>query len=87
MPVKIRYSPTEERLLAILRKHKTPIDSDALCDIFYADDPHKPWNAQGSINAAMRSLIKKCVYNSEPFVITKSDRRGPHPIEFQLVQK
>lgn len=84
--VKVNYSPTEDRLLKIMRQRKI-IDSATLCELYHNGDNARPWHAQGVINAAMRSLIIKVVYNGEPFIIEKSERRGPHPIEFRLVNK
>ena len=85
---KVRYSPTEERLLEILRKNKGRVfDSIQLHDLFYAKTDERSWHSQQQIMSAMRSLISKTSHNKEKFRIERSERRGPHPIEFRLVEK
>jgi hypothetical protein len=81
---KVEYSPAEERLLKIMRRRRNPVDSITLCDLFYSDE-EKPWHGQNSVVNAMSSLIRKIAHNEEPFAIEKSERRGPHPVEFRFV--
>lgn len=84
----IGYSPAEEKLLKILLGHKTKaINSVELCEAFYDGNEQRPWHAHSGVNVAMRSLIRKVVHNQEEFVIERTGRRGPYPIEFRLVAK
>lgn len=80
----VGYSPTEGKLLSILLKQKKPISSLRLCELLY-DEEERPWHAQGGVISAMRSLCRKVEHNREDFTIERSERRGPHPIEFQVV--
>lgn len=83
---KVAYSPSEEKLLDILKKHKEPVLSSDLCNEFYIGR-EKPWHAQQQIISTMRSLIKKSKHNKESFIIRKTDRNGPHPISFHFKSK
>lgn len=82
----ISYSPAEEKLLKILTTRKKPVSSVELVELFY-DGAERPFHAQGGINVTIRSLIRKAAHNREDFVIERSERRGPYPIEFRLVRK
>lgn len=85
MPDKMNYSPAETKLLGILRKRKAPVNSVDLCALYY--EKKIPFHGQRQIIASMRGLMRKIDFNREPFRIEKSERRGPHPIEFVLKQK
>lgn len=85
----VNYSPAEKKLLEIMRQftnYERPIDSAKLHDLYYGEQ-QKPWHSQGFINSAMRSLRMKADHNGEPFMITKSKRSGPYPIEFRIVDR
>lgn len=82
---KVAYSKTEARLLGLVRKKKQ-IDSLTLCDAYYSTyEIFRPWHAPSTINGAMRSLMQKIAHNGEPFYIKASERRGPHPLEYQYL--
>jgi hypothetical protein len=85
---KIRYSPNEEKLLLIMRECQQPVTAIGLVDLFFDDsNVELPYHAHHQINATMRSLMRKIDYNGEKFGIMKSQRRGPHPIEFRFVER
>jgi hypothetical protein len=47
----------------------------------------KPTYARQTVLGALNNLLKKTKTNREPFKIVKSDREGPHPIQFWLEEK
>jgi hypothetical protein len=81
--VKYRYSEKEKQMFEFLSKK--PIDSATLVQAFYAKHRgNKPVNAAVALNGTMRSLMNKVEMNKEKFRIHKSDRRGPHPVEYWI---
>ena len=75
-----KYSPTERSLLGLIPTGGRRINSAELIQLHYGRKP--PFNARQAINTAMRQLMLKVSRNKEPFILAKSDRRGPHPIEY-----
>jgi hypothetical protein len=82
---KIRYSPTEQSVLAILPDDGTKLTSDQIMDSHYGR--RKPLNARKIIIGVMRSLIIKSNRNKETFRICKSARKGPHPMKFWMERR
>jgi hypothetical protein len=77
---KIKYSPRERAIFMLLPQNGKSINTHSLIDRYYKKKA--PVNARMCIIGAMRSLISKVQRNREPFRIKKSDRSGPHPMEF-----
>ena len=83
---KVRYSPTEQRILALLPEDGTKLSSDEIIDLHYGKRK-RPFNARQTVIGALRTLIRKSVKNREPFRICKSERKGPHPMKFWIERK
>ena len=81
---KIKYSPTEDAVLSIL-KDGNVISSADLAARHYGRKA--PLNARNTIVGIVRSLTKKSKMNREPFTIKRFTRRGPHPIEFWIEER
>jgi len=80
----IRYSPSETKLLELLKPK--PQDSIALCERYYR--PRKPpYNGRKIIVGALTSLAEKARQNKESFRIRKSKRAGPNPMNFWVEGK
>jgi hypothetical protein len=81
-----RYSRKELRVFKLMPNGGKRIDT---CDLLakYYEGAQAPLNGQVSINGAMRSLMEKVKRNNEPFTICKSERRGPHPMEYWIEAK
>jgi DNA-binding winged helix-turn-helix (wHTH) protein len=77
-----RYSQNEERLLLIIARHDgDPVSSkDIVAASFRGRE--RPEFAQKSVVTVLNSLRRKLRKNREKLAIQKSDRRGPHPIEY-----
>lgn len=85
---KFKYSPMEEKLLRLLPKGGKPITSSKLAEKIYSRDVHaSPLFARESVRGIMASLIRKTKLNREPYVIERSERAGPHPLEYRKVEK
>lgn len=82
---KVNYSSMERKLYALIPKDGTPINTLKLMKKYYGNDV--PFNGRIIVTGMMRSLIAKVERNKEPFVITKSARNGPNPIEFQVKRR
>lgn len=82
----IRYSPTEQRVLALLPSDGTKISSGEIIDLHFGTR-RKPLNAQKIIIGVLRSLMQKSSRNKEPFRICKSARKGPYPIKFWIEER
>lgn len=82
----LKYSAMEQGLLALLRNSESKrIDTDTLAQQYYKRRP--PRNARQSVLATMRNLADKVRRNKEPFLVKRTARRGPHPVEFWLEEK
>lgn len=81
----VRYSKNERRAFAELPVDGTPISTVDLTKKIYGKS-RKPFNARQTVLGLMVKLSQKVKKNREPFSIQRSDRRGPHPVEFWLQQ-
>ena len=84
---KYKYSPTEQRVLALLPSDGTKLTSGEIMDLHFGTAKRKPLNAQKIIIGILRSLMLKSSRNREPFRICKSARKGPYPIKFWIEER
>ena len=88
---KLHYSKKELALFRLIPKDGKHIDTDKLLSGLYGGkkgEPYQyPYNGRTAMTGAMRSLIDKVKRNNEPFRVMKSERRGPHPMEFWIEGK
>jgi hypothetical protein len=75
----MKYSDHEARLLALIPADGSEISSRRLADLMYGDDP--PINAPQRTMAAINAVALKAARLREGFIIKKSTRRGPHPVQ------
>lgn len=79
----IKYSPSETRVLNILQTLGKPATAEAVAKKMYKKD-EAPFHSTRVATMTLTSLAKKIKANKEPFVLKKSERRGPYPIDFWL---
>lgn len=77
--MRVRYSPGESSVLALLREDFGRSSAD-LAKLHYCGDG--PFNGQRVVVGLLSSLARKVVLNGEPFRVRRSPRRGPHPVYF-----
>lgn len=75
---RVSYSPSEQRILALLPEGGDRIDTKFLLTKLYGAE--HPFNARQSIVGTISSLIKKVEINREDFAVRKTDMRGPIPM-------
>lgn len=80
----VKLSKRESRLMAALRNRKTPISSIDLVEKVWPDPKDRPFHARQALVGAANSLARKLDANRDPLRLEKSERCGPHPIEFKL---
>ena len=85
-PRAIRYSKGEQRVFEVLPKDGTKLDTVELTDRVYGRK-QRPYNARQSILGTLKSLAAKAKRNKEAFTLNKSERTGPHPIQFWIEVK
>lgn len=79
---KIKYSRTEAAILEVLRRSPKGkrITTNALAAVYR--DRRAPIRPNQTVISTMTGLIEKVRRNGEGFVICRSERAGPVPIEF-----
>jgi hypothetical protein len=80
---KVRYSPSERRLFDVLPKNGEPLSSTEIIEKVYGRKK-RPYNARQVVVGTLVRLQDKLKVNHEDFRIKRSERRGPHPIEFRI---
>ena len=75
-----RYSPSEERLLGLLKRAGVPLDTLQITAKFYGTRD-VPFNGPNIIGGTLRRLWAKVNYNHEPFTIV---RIGKRPISWTI---
>lgn len=80
----VKLSKRESRLLAALKSRKTPISSLDLVEKVWPDPKDRPFHARQALVGAAASLARKLDANKDPLRLEKSERCGPHPIEYKL---
>ena len=79
---KVGYSETERELFQLIPVDPGRVSSRELVEKKYGRSA--PFNSFQLVRAALNSLSTKVTYNGEPFVVAKSERRGPHPISYWI---
>lgn len=79
---RVSYSPSEVSLLKLLPDDGRRVSSEELTRHHYRGERSRPFHARKAVVAVMSSLIVKVKQNREPFIIKRTDRSGPHPIQF-----
>lgn len=84
---RVNYSPTEQVVFDLLPfGQKNAINADDLIPRVYLPG-ERPFNAQGSVSAALRSLARKIEHNEEPFRLCRSQQAGPRQIAWWLERR
>ena len=81
----VRYSPTEQRLRALLRRE--PKTTEEISRLLYRNRETPPYHARKSVVGALTSLATKMDANDERDRVARTERRGPHPISFWLEER
>jgi len=84
MITKKPMSPSEEKMLNLLREQKEPIPTTDLVDLFYKGE-EKPEHAQKVVSGILRNLEYKTRKQAEK--VKRSRRMGPHPITVWIEKK
>jgi len=82
----MHLSPSEEQIIAILRKAGKKITTKQLKQAFYARR-EAPQYAQIFLSNLLRNLEEKTAGNNSKFKIKRSPRRGPYPSEVWIEEK
>jgi hypothetical protein len=80
---KIRYSPLEQRILDLLPKDGTKINTLELTGMVYRPG-EAPLNARQTVMHGANKLILKSDENEEPWEIFKSSSKGAQPAYFWI---
>jgi hypothetical protein len=82
----VRFSPSEAKLLTILRDESEPIATTDLAVKFYKSrEDGAPEHAVATVVSLVRSLTKKTAKDPSVDVkVKRSERRGPYPIRVWL---
>jgi len=83
---KIKYSPSEEKILKLIPKNGSRVSSEELLKLFYGRK-QRPFFARNVIIGTLRSLARKMEKNHDPYRLHKSERKGPKPIDFWIEPK
>ena len=83
-----RYSPLERKVFAMLPQNTNPqkgigVTSVMVAAVLFGRAVHGRQTALG----ALSSLRIKVIRNREPFRITKTPRKGPHPMMWAVEAK
>lgn len=78
----IKYSPSEQRILAMLPEGET--DTKTLTERFYGGKDNIPINGQQIVYGLVRSLARKVEANNVWFIIDTSGRDGPYPMRVAM---
>jgi hypothetical protein len=79
---RVRYSPAEKEIFAMIPRAPRRVSSRDIVERRYGAEA--PYHAVSVVGGTLRSLARKAVHNDEPFRVQRSQRAGPHPIEFWL---
>ena len=86
---KYKYSKHELRVLAVMSKR--PRSTLQLANAFYGDKANKKFGVKTrprfaivSVRCTIEALRRKLVANNEHIRIEKSNRAGPHPVDFWI---
>ena len=78
------YSRSELKLIEILRKNRgSPMSSKKIATIHYLPE-EAPVNAVRSVVTTLNNVIKKSKRRRECFIIRKTERSGPNPVQFWM---
>lgn len=81
-----KYSAMEQGLLALLQNSPDAgLSTLELVKAYYKK--RAPRNARQSVTVTMSSLIDKVRRNKEQFIIKRTRRAGPSPVQFWLERK
>ena len=78
------YSKSEQKLFDLMPKDGVKISS-----IDLTEKRRKKWkwnieHGRNAVSVTMGSLMRKIDNNREPFILLKSEQKGPYPLEFWL---
>jgi len=83
----VRFSPSEQRMLALLEEEDEPISTVDLAPKFYRGRRGgPPEHAVSTVVSVSKSLAKKTARNKE-FRVKRTERAGPYPIKIWLEKR
>lgn len=82
----VKYTNAEQRMLALLPGNGERITSDKIIKLYYRG-VSRPYYARQIVIAILRGLHKKTRHNRDTFMLQKSKRQGPRPMEFWIEKK
>lgn len=78
----VGYSEAEKQLFDMLSTKERRSTTELVALKYEGQRP--PYYAASIVRSLMRGLAAKVERNAEAFVISKSERRGPYPVEFWI---
>ena len=76
----IKFSDLEQKLLDLIPKDGTKVDSTSLIRDYYGEEA--PFNARNIVVGRLRDIAAKAVHAHLPWRLRKSPRNGPNAILF-----
>lgn len=81
---KVKYSNSEQKAFnSLIAKPRSSTD---IMKLFYGKIT-TPYNGRKIVIGVLASLHRKMTANREPFKLMRTERSGPHPMEFWLEGK
>ena len=83
--MKTQYSPSEERLIEILRSRKGKrMTTLELVEELYPGKKGRPSFPRNTVATTMNRLARKMKAAKETFKIHRTDRSGPYPTQYWI---
>jgi hypothetical protein len=83
---KIKMTKWEDSVVDLLLRRGKPLTSSQIIAEVYRGKKH-PMNAREIVNGKLERMIRKLEWGQSDVVVTKSKRRGPHPISYEARQQ
>jgi len=78
----VKFSSLEQRLLDLLPADGSRVDTNTLVQRYYANVAPEPLNARTIVVGRLKGIAAKAERAGLPFRIRRSERAGPHPLQF-----
>jgi hypothetical protein len=80
----VHLTDLEERLLALLPEDGRRVSTADLVRLYFRGELEPPINANTIVRGRLDMIARKLRHNGDRRIIHKSNRAGPHPVEFWI---